>query len=60
MAQTREERIREKAHALWEKAGRPAGQDTQHWEEAEKLVNEADSIAAGQPSKNPTHQPRNR
>jgi hypothetical protein len=56
---TREERIREKAHALWEKEGRPIGQESRHWEEAEKLVNEADSVAAGQPVKDPTHEPRN-
>jgi hypothetical protein len=60
MPQTREERIREKAQALWEKEGRPNGQESRHWEEAEKLVNEADSIAAGQPAKDPSHQPRNR
>jgi Protein of unknown function (DUF2934) len=60
MAQTREERIREKAHALWDQEGRPDGQHSRHWEDAEKLVNEADSIAAGESSKDPTHQPRNR
>jgi len=57
---TREERIRQKAHALWEKEGRPTGQGARHWEEAEKQEIEAESIAAGQPSKDPTHQPRNR
>jgi hypothetical protein len=57
---TQEERIREKAHAMWEQEGRPTGQELRHWEEAEKAVVEADSIAAGQPSKNPAHEPRNR
>ena len=57
---TREERIRALAYSLWEKEGRPDGQGTRHWEEAEKLVAEQDSLAAGQPSKDPTHQPRNR
>jgi Protein of unknown function (DUF2934) len=60
MTATREQRIREKAHALWEQEGRPAGQESRHWEEAEKQVTEADSIAAGEASKNPTDEPRNR
>jgi hypothetical protein len=59
MAQDREQRIREKAHALWEKAGRPEGQEVRHWQEAEKLVDEADSLAA-QTAKNPKREPRNR
>ncbi len=51
--QTREERIRAKAHALWEKEGRPDGQDGRHWDEAQKLIDEADSVAAGQGPKGP-------
>ena len=56
----KEERIRRKAHEMWEKDGRPDGKDGHHWDEAEKLVNEEDSIKAGQPQKSPEHQPRNR
>ena len=57
---TREERIRDKARALWEKEGRPDGHDARHWQEAERLIDEADSVAAGEASKNPDHEPRNR
>ena len=57
---TREDRIRQRAYALWEREGRPAGQEGRHWAEAEKQEIEADSIAAGQPSKAPDHEPRNR
>ncbi|WP_348633294.1 DUF2934 domain-containing protein, partial [Mesorhizobium sp. M4B.F.Ca.ET.013.02.1.1] len=30
----RQERIRQRAHAIWEKAGRPEGADIQHWDQA--------------------------
>ncbi|WBV43323.1 DUF2934 domain-containing protein [Pseudoroseomonas cervicalis] len=30
----REERIRQRAYALWEQAGRPHGQDEAHWHQA--------------------------
>jgi len=32
----REQRIRERAYAIWERQGQPHGQDTAHWEEAER------------------------
>ena len=31
-----EEEIRKKAHAIWEKEGRPEGQHERHWDEAVK------------------------
>ena len=31
----REDRIRRRAHELWEEAGRPDGQDDRFWREAE-------------------------
>ena len=34
----RDERIRAKAHDLWEAAGRPDGRAEDHWAEAERLV----------------------
>ena len=37
----REERIRQKAHELWEKAGRPQDKSEQHWAEAEQLIDKA-------------------
>jgi Protein of unknown function (DUF2934) len=30
----REQRIRERAHALWEREGRPEGRDGEHWAQA--------------------------
>jgi hypothetical protein len=60
MDKTKENRIRETAHAKWEQEGRPEGQETRHWQEAEEQMVEADSVAAGQPSKDPKHEPRNR
>ena len=34
-----EDEIRARAHALWEQAGRPEGDGTQFWLEAEKELN---------------------
>ncbi len=34
----REERIRHRAHELWEKAGRPEGEDQRFWDEAEREI----------------------
>ena len=34
----RDERIRQKAHELWERDGRPDGLAEAHWTEAEQLV----------------------
>jgi DNA-binding response OmpR family regulator len=31
----REQRVRERAHAIWEREGRPGGQEERHWAEAE-------------------------
>jgi len=43
---SREDRIRAKAHDLWEADGRPEGRDRQHWSEAAKLVEEEEREAA--------------
>jgi hypothetical protein len=39
----RQERIRRRAHAIWEQAGRPEGAHQQHWDQA---TAEIDSEAA--------------
>ena len=36
--ETREQRIREIAHRIWEQEGRPSGQEQRHWEMAEAIV----------------------
>ena len=43
---SREERIRRKAHDLWEADGKPGGRDRSHWEQAAKLVEEEEYKAA--------------
>ena len=32
------QKVRERAHALWEQAGRPHGQDAEHWAQAEREI----------------------
>jgi hypothetical protein len=46
MPDSREERIRAKAHELWEADGRPAGRDRDHWEQAAKLIEEEERQTA--------------
>lgn len=36
MAKVAEERIRERAHQLWELAGKPEGRQDEFWREAER------------------------
>jgi hypothetical protein len=33
-----EERIRERAYELWERAGRPQGKAVEHWVQAEAVI----------------------
>ena len=33
-----EERVRQRAHELWEQAGRPEGQQDRHWEQASQEI----------------------
>ncbi len=56
---TREDRIRALAHRLWEESGRPDGKEGDHWTEAQKIVDEENSIAAQAP-KDPAHENRDR
>lgn len=53
----REQRIRERAHALWEAEGRPAGRHDQHWTDAEQ---EIDAASAGEKTVVTEPQPRTR
>jgi hypothetical protein len=34
-----EQRIRERAHQIWEDQGRPEGRDQEHWSRAEQEIN---------------------
>jgi hypothetical protein len=38
MSDDREHRIRERAHSLWEEAGKPHGRDQEFWHRAEALI----------------------
>jgi Protein of unknown function (DUF2934) len=42
-----QERIRERAHAIWERQGRPHGRHQDHWEEAEKEIATETAAAPG-------------
>jgi hypothetical protein len=48
MSGDREQKIRERAHALWEAEGRPEGREHDHWREAERQV-VAEEAEEGQP-----------
>jgi Protein of unknown function (DUF2934) len=39
----REERIRERAHQIWEREGRPVGKDSEHWERACREIDAEDA-----------------
>lgn len=49
MEKLEEEQIRERAHALWELAGKPDGRDEEFWHEAKKEIkretNDIDVVA---------------
>lgn len=47
MQQSKEQKIREQAYALWEKEGSPQGRDQEFWERARLLV---EAAAAPQPA----------
>ncbi|WLH10274.1 DUF2934 domain-containing protein [Pseudomonas hefeiensis] len=47
---TDDKRIREFAYQIWESEGKPAGQETRHWEMARKLA-EAEALAPSKPAK---------
>ena len=38
MTQDREHRIRERAHAIWEREGRPHGRHADHWHQASQEI----------------------
>jgi len=41
-----EDRIRARAHSIWEQEGRPVGRDAQHWERARREIAEEDTRGA--------------
>ncbi len=49
MAGDRDERIRKRAHEIWEREGRPDGADEQHWLQASREIDAEDQPAASEP-----------
>lgn len=47
MTDDRQERIRQRAHAIWEQAGRPEGVHQQHWDQATAEIDGEDSKQKG-------------
>jgi hypothetical protein len=47
MDQDHQERIRQRAHEIWESEGRPEGRDADHWSRAEEELR--NQMGAGQP-----------
>ena len=45
MTDDRQERIRKRAHAIWESHGRPDGSDREHWEQATREIDALDASA---------------
>ena len=45
MTDDRQERIRKRAHAIWESHGRPDGSDREHWEQATREIDAQDASA---------------
>jgi hypothetical protein len=46
MTDDREERIRARAHAIWEYEGQPDGRDAEHWSKAEREIDDEDLLQA--------------
>lgn len=52
------DKIRERAHTIWEEEGRPEGKDVEHWERARKeVLGDAVGSGAGSPPKKPSRRP---
>ena len=50
----RDERIRQRAHRIWQQAGCPEGRDQEHWERA---MRELDAETGGDPAASEPMQP---
>jgi hypothetical protein len=53
MSEDREQRIRERAHALWEADGHHAGREQEYWLRAEQLIAAEDDEGAPDMVKTP-------
>lgn len=46
----REDRIRRRAHEIWEREGQPSGRDHEHWERAGREIDDEDRGVAPNPA----------
>ena len=51
MTDDRHERIRQRAHEIWEQAGRPEGAHMEHWDQATAEIDAAGKPKAKSPKK---------
>ncbi|MDW6022978.1 DUF2934 domain-containing protein [Mesorhizobium sp. BAC0120] len=49
MAAHKEERIRQRAHAIWEREGKPHGSDARHWDQATREIEQEDAASVAPP-----------
>ena len=50
MDEERTQRMRDRAHALWEQAGRPHGHDAEHWSQAEREIAAEENAPSSAPA----------
>lgn len=50
----REEKIRARAHEIWEQEGRPSGRAEEHWEQARREIEESEQAAIPEPGEGET------
>lgn len=53
-----EDRIRRRAHELWESEGRPNGRAEDHWAQAKRQIEDEDRLSGHQDAGVAPHQPR--
>ena len=58
MTDDRHERIRQRAHEIWEQAGRPEGAHMDHWDQAAAEVDAASKPKAKSPKKAAADKPK--
>lgn len=60
MTEDREQRIQERAYAIWEAEGRPEGREREHWQQAQHEVtaSQASPAADSSPTASPVKKPR--
>ena len=51
MTDDRQHRIRQRAHAIWERHGRPDGADRDHWDQATREIDAEDGAAKKKPAR---------